>query len=326
MTTCRRPILYVLGHVGNDTIIDVDDFGDLESSTSINSVKQYDGGTAGNVSMVAAKMGIDVRLYTVIGPEFEYSSYGRKLVKNLTHIYNLQQEDAQYCETPHCFMINDKDNKQKSYIFDKTLGVYDSIEKIYCESGDIIHLTTTPPKFSIKCAKAVFENNNSLLSWCPGQNLRLWKVEEIEEMLQYVNILFLNEAELSRIYEETGTEASSLKYYMNEESDIDPIVIVTRGSKGVCVFQGDINYKMPCFTPSIIVDPTGCGDAFAGAFLSYFLQHEDDIHNVINSLKFANATASFVIEFMGCQTNIPLREDVEQRIKEQMEDIPCVKT
>ena len=75
-------------------------------------------------------------------------------------------------------------------------------------------------------------------------------------------------------------------------------------------------YKNPWYCSRVPVsnpiDPTGCGDAFAGAFLSQAL---DRRMSLPTAMKFASTVASFVIEKRGCQTNIPSYSDVLERMQ-----------
>jgi len=83
-------------------------------------------------------------------------------------------------------------------------------------------------------------------------------------------------------------------------------VVLKRGSNGVMFFsnKGDF-FNIPSFFVPYPKDPTGAGDSFAGAFLSYLIN--SGIDNMIDfetakkSLVYANIVASFNIEGFGVE-------------------------
>lgn len=55
-----------------------------------------------------------------------------------------------------------------------------------------------------------------------------------------------------------------------------PIVILTRGSLGVTLFRRDLpSVRIPAPAVAKLVDPTGAGDALAGAFLAHWVTSRD---------------------------------------------------
>mgnify|MGYP000312397176 CR=1 FL=1 len=73
------------------------------------------------------------------------------------------------------------------------------------------------------------------------------------------------------------------------------VVIVTRGERSTILSLGRKIYRIPTVKPKVIVDTTGAGDVFIGAFLSEFIKGEDPIWcSCVGS-----ASASYVIEEVG---------------------------
>ncbi len=85
-----------------------------------------------------------------------------------------------------------------------------------------------------------------------------------------------------------------------------PIVVLTLGSRGAEVFQGDRAFWSPP-RPAHEVDPTGAGDVFAAAFLIRL--HETGDAAV--AARFANVVASFCVEGAGTSA-IPARAVVDK--------------
>jgi len=76
---------------------------------------------------------------------------------------------------------------------------------------------------------------------------------------------------------------------------------------------------VPAYTPPHVVDPTGSGDAFAGAFVIEYLRTEDSVW----STAFASAAASFVVEGVG-PSNFGARCQTEERAEKIMEKVKRV--
>jgi hypothetical protein len=86
------------------------------------------------------------------------------------------------------------------------------------------------------------------------------------------------------------------------------IIAITKGRKGAEIIA-DKTYEIPVF-PAKVIDPTGAGDVFCGAFLVRYHETKD----VYKSGLFASAAASIVCEGKGT-LGIPTRKEIEERIK-----------
>lgn len=293
--------LLAIGHLNHDYIINIQEFAGLNASQTVDELKTYDGGTAANVALVAAEF-IPSAFYTIVGKDFEQSDYFKKLKNHDNCLAILERIND---KTSTCFVITDSKSNQKSYIYNGAADKFPYLEppKQFIDKAKMIHITTVPPKFAIKCAKYAYEND-VIVSFDPGQNLRLYTKEEILEMLQYTRFLFGNEHEIKHISNDLNID-----FFSNTKLDY---LITTEGERGSvieCAFTPE-QFLIPAYKTNA-VDPTGAGDSYRGAFLASYLQGE----RLIDCGNIASATASFVVEKHGCQTNIPTKEQVEERIK-----------
>ncbi|MBI2984153.1 MAG: carbohydrate kinase family protein [Candidatus Kerfeldbacteria bacterium] len=82
-------------------------------------------------------------------------------------------------------------------------------------------------------------------------------------------------------------------------------VIITAGSRGSFIYQAETNegYDLPAYPPTKLVDPTGAGDTYLGAYLA----ERSRTDNVLRAGKFAAMAASLKLAYTG-----PLREPGEQ--------------
>ena len=83
--------------------------------------------------------------------------------------------------------------------------------------------------------------------------------------------------------------------------DMGPTVcVVTRGAGGVLAVSGDVSVTVPALTLPV-VDTTGAGDCFIGAFLSRLLEGWD----LAGAARFATAAAALSIGSVGSRTALP---------------------
>ena len=109
------------------------------------------------------------------------------------------------------------------------------------------------------------------------------------------------------------TENRDLKSAMKKIKDYGPrIVIVTRGTRGSTLLFENQFCSVPGCKSRIIVDPTGAGDAYIGAFLAEYVLGKD----VLWCVSVGSAAASFVVEAVG-----PARFGERHEVYERAEGI-----
>ena len=94
--------------------------------------------------------------------------------------------------------------------------------------------------------------------------------------------------------------------------------IIKKGENGVVLFSKESFFALPGYALENIRDPTGCGDAFAGAFLGYLASTRDlDEANVRRALVTASAVASFNAEDFSFNRLLELSQsDIRNRVRE----------
>jgi len=85
-------------------------------------------------------------------------------------------------------------------------------------------------------------------------------------------------------------------------------VIITMGAKGAVLSVAETLYNIPACTGKPIVDPTGAGDVFIGAFLTEYTRAKDSLWCAC----VGSAAASVVVEGLGA-TSIGEKEEIYRR-------------
>ena len=81
------------------------------------------------------------------------------------------------------------------------------------------------------------------------------------------------------------------------------ILVIKKGENGVIAFHPEGIISIPSFPTSNLVDPTGCGDSFAGSMAHYLSRNSGKVsrEELAESLVHATVTASFTIENFGTE-------------------------
>ena len=79
------------------------------------------------------------------------------------------------------------------------------------------------------------------------------------------------------------------------------ILIVKRGEHGVLALHPEGMIALPAYPTATVVDPTGCGDTFAGTLASLLAAGDGDIgrNELRHALLHATVTASFTLMSFG---------------------------
>jgi sugar/nucleoside kinase (ribokinase family) len=84
-------------------------------------------------------------------------------------------------------------------------------------------------------------------------------------------------------------------------NDTTQALVITSGAQGCTISTHEGRARVRAVTPPQVVDTTGAGDAFTAGFLAGVLRGCD----LKKSAQIGSVVASFVLESVGCQTNLP---------------------
>ena len=140
--------------------------------------------------------------------------------------------------------------------------------------------------------------------------------EELKDVMKQVDILILNDGEVRMLANEENLIVAAKTVL---EMKNGGILVVKKGENGVIAFHPGGMISMPSFPTSNLVDPTGCGDSFAGSMAHYLSKNSGEIsrEELAESLVHATVTASFTIENFGTERIRKLSaEEYESRLSE----------
>ncbi len=134
------------------------------------------------------------------------------------------------------------------------------------------------------------------------------KAIELSEKIAYLVVNEIEASELTGLSVKTEAEARKAAQALRTKG-IETI-IVTLGASGSLLLTSELEVLIPAF-PVTPVDTTAAGDTFCGA-LATALTEEKPLSEAV---RFASAAAALSVTRMGAQPSIPLRPEIETKLK-----------
>ena len=299
--------LICFGEITHDTIGTADAPALPGSASILNALATFYGGRGANVATFFARWRTGAALVSAAGEDFVRAGQRDLLERRGVDCSGVLIEADR--PTPRAFMFH-TGSVSETFFFraaapacDAALAEHvrriaerDCARCVYCTSGhqDLnLHLLTRLP--------------SELKVYAPGPQIFHYPLAELQPFLAAANALFLNRAEADYLRQTTGLGSADL----NRDYRL-AFHVVTHGSGGCTVYEGHGQASLPACRPDVEVDPTGAGDAFAGAFLAEYLASGD----ARAAAQLALVASSFVVERLGCQENVPAPEAARERLRE----------
>ena len=253
------------------------------------------GGKGANQAVAAARLGADTTMIGCVGND----SFGNDLLKHLqnegVNIDNV--EPVIYSSTGIASItIANRDNQiivVPGANYDVTPELVASHEAVIANS-DILLLQLEIPLKSVEKAVELANKHQVLVILNPAPIQSLSK-----DLLQKVDYLTPNEHEQQLLF-------SANEWTEAEREAMLKKCIITRGSKGITIYR-DQKIEIPSFTVDV-VDTTGAGDTFNGAFALSLSQGA----TLKEACQFANAAAALSVTKFGAQGGMPTSKEVER--------------
>lgn len=183
--------------------------------------------------------------------------------------------------TPHQHLFNDS-NELKGITRSKMVYLGNLPDVSLTERTELLHF------FREKGMKTVI---NLGVSDCRRPLTQLMK------FLEPVDILILNGHEFAELvkaqYKDIHFKEHVVKWYI--PSLVNTLIVVTEGEKGSYVYYGSNMYHQPAERISKIIDTTGAGDGYTGAFIAEYLKSG----NIEKSMNKASIYASKILQRVG---------------------------
>ena len=283
-------MISVVGHTAIDHISRVPRFPPVNGSINILDRKVYFGGGAANIAAGIAKLNEPCTLVSAVGCDFQGSEYEQWMEQlGITR----QFFTLPGAHTATAFMFTDEAGDQITFF---EWGASAAFEHEDAPTLPFVHMATADPGFNVRVSE-----RSEFATFDPGQDLHRYTKEQLDAILGNVNVLFANQHEITGMEKILGTSKQEIVNRV-------PVVIVTMGKEGSVLYEKGDSSRIPAF-PVTMADPTGAGDAYRAGFLTAYYRG----YETLTACKIGTITASFAVEKIGCQTNLPDWEQMEAR-------------
>jgi len=298
----RIPELITLGHILMDIRAYVDEFPSPDSSVKIKGQIQYSpGGSATNVAVAAAKLGINSAICSILG----FDAYGIEVMKQLMNErVDVSNIKINYQKPTGISMVIV--NNVGEPIIIQSLGANEPYPMSYLNVQNIqaakhLHMTGTDPKALEKAAEIAktSKKNKVTVSFDPGRSISYLGYEKLMAIIKNVDYLIINRKEAASVAElSKETDILEIIDALRSKVPSTTNLVIKGGSKETIVKSSKEFFAVPPFNVKVF-DTIGAGDAFGGAFIVGLLQKK----SLKDSIIMAHANASYKIQFGGAQSS-----------------------
>ncbi len=266
------------------------------------------GGKGSNQSVAAGKAGGSVEFITKIGND-DYGKMALKTYKE-TNVGTRNVFESEEHSTGVAAILLDKETGNNAIsVVPGAAGALttediDKAKDTIINSSIFLTQLEVPIDVVYHALKIAKDNNiTTILNPAPAAELP-------QEIFPLVDYFTPNETEASFYIEGEINTVDDAKKYAKNILDLGvKNVLLTLGEKGAYYF----NKKESHFEPSLdlknkVVDTSGAGDAFNGAFATALCENK----SVIQAIKFANCYAGISTTRIGTANSMPTRDEIEK--------------
>ncbi len=293
--------ILVVGSLAYDTI-----------STPKGKAERALGGSA-NYFSLAASLYSKVRVVGVVGEDYDQADY-EMLTKRGVDTKGLQRQKG---KTFHWTGRYEGDMNEAITVA-TDLNVFEHFNPelpAEYKNSSYVFLANIDPTLQLRVLEQV-ENPKMIAS----DTMNLWiniKLPELKKVLSKVDVLLINEGEADLISKQTNAIAAA-----QEILKLGPkAVVIKRGEYGFVLYTKEGYFILPAYPIAEVVDPTGAGDTFAGAFFGYLAKQNKgyDLAALKQACVQGVILASFTVQSFSVEKLKSLTwADVENRLNDYL--------
>jgi sugar/nucleoside kinase (ribokinase family) len=284
----------------------------LGSKIDVEDIIFTSGGSGTNTAATFAKQGFKTAFCGAIGVDVA----GLEIVRELKHLridtrFIVKKKEG---KTTHSIIVSSVGKDRTILIYLGASGLFNKNDILWKKIKKAKWFYLAPIKnLFCDCFEEIvnfaYQNKIKVAINPSIQQLSL-PPEELKNILQKVDILFLNQEEASFL---TKIPFEEEKNIFKKIDEICPgISVMTRGGEGVVASDGKYLYSALPNPDRKIVDTTGAGDSFAAGFLSGYIRYNGDIEKAIQ-LGLANSEAN--LSEVGAKTGLLDNNSQFERVK-----------
>lgn len=294
----------------------------------VTSFKKVAGGAPANVAGAVAKLGGHAIFLTKLGQD-AFGDYIIDCLKD-SHIDTSYIKQSDTYDTSLAFVSLAEDGNRDFKFYRRTAADLqfckeDIDEQVLDDCGFVhfcsVSLVESPMKQAHIALLEMAMKQGVPICFDPNLRLSLWDDEEklkqtVQDFIPYANILKISDEEVEFITGHTNIEDALPTLFAHRCE----LVIYTMGKDGVSLYTRD---GQKVYVPGYqiqVVDTTGAGDSFIGAFLYKVLQEDRAVssytmEDYVSFLQFSNAYAAYTTTKEGALSAMATKEEISTFIK-----------
>jgi len=252
------------------------------------------GGCGTNVGVALAKLGFEVGAAVVLGDD----SYGRDYMRHLSSlgidVSNVVVLPGE--RTSQSYLFLNPDGQYQNYFFPGAADAWQGVLALDgLEAYRFALVTVGQTAYNAQFVASVRVAGIPLV-WGMKPDVHAYPPELVRALLEASAYVLMNHIEAGYVMQVMG--AGRITELLGPRTRA---LVITKGERGVTVITEDGEAAVPAVPPREAVDPTGAGDAFAAGFIAGLLRDQSPVE----ASRWGAVLASFVLEAVGCQTNLP---------------------
>jgi adenosine kinase len=239
------------------------------------------GGCAGNVAYNLSAIGGEPMIMATVGTDFDaYAGQLQKLNLNTSHVRTVDDT-----LTAQAYITTDLDDNQITAFHPGAMD-HSHLNKVPTDADTTIGMVSPDGRQGMIEHAAQFADAGIPFIFDPGQGLPMFDGEDLKRFIEQATWVAVNDYEGQMLQERTGWSAERIATHVEA-------LIVTRGGEGSSIFADGKEIIIPPVTPTEILDPTGCGDAYRAGLvhgITRGMSWEDTgrLASLIGSIKIAH--------------------------------------
>ena len=278
--------------------------------TPYGKVDRVIGGSAPFASLAAKTKNVECAVVSIVGNDFP-KSYLDLLISKGIDISEVQIE-----EDGKSFFWSGKyhDNMNKRDTLETQVNVLANFDPKIPENfknPDVLVLGNLDPKVQLSIVSQFDKKPNFTML----DTMNFWMDNTLDNLLKIIS-----KVDLICINDEEVIQLSGCKDYENGVKKIltmgPKYIIMKKGEFGATLYSDESEFFCPSFKVKKVIDPTGAGDSFAGAFAGYLAESKNyTFESISSALIHANAVASFCVEKFGIENMLHIpKDEIDKRI------------
>ncbi len=299
----------VLGVFNADLKFTVNNFPKAGQTIHAESFAVQPGGKGFNQAVAARRAGAEVNMLTQLG-EDEFASLA----------YNVMQKDA--INSDHITSSNELPTGTAMIMLETASG--ENQIAIAAGAASLLTKSQIDEYRDVIAASDIFMTNFEVPFEIASHGLALARQcgtitvldpapalpvpDEVYRLVDYITPNETEASSLTGIKVETTSDAETAGRQLCQSGV--GTAIVTLGGNGVVVVRENETFHIPAFAVEKVIDTTGAGDAFNGAFAASLAENPD----LQSAIRFASAGAALAVTRNGAADAMAVRSDISKKL------------